>query len=998
MSFPWPALLRKYGVADVASGEVDLSRAIMLTEAGREALDAGRAREALQLLGEKHALVLAQWGDTSVFAVTSAVDLADALTACGEQAYAEQILCWAIARYEAMGVDDERSMRAHMVAGNAAYLAADYATAQVRFTDIIARLERKGPAHDVQRAMAMDYLAQVLLRDDKFAAAERLLLGALAIFEREVPDSEPVAVCVAMLASVYVATNRYREAEDLHRRTIRLFEGNGDELSLAKSLDHLGIALAMRAQTENRGGLAEEAVEVGTRALGLFEKHLPEHHRSIFACRENLKRYRALAQSIGMMFSAPLEEEGTPLRADPAGHPDAIRMRVAASQRAVMERDYESALASAVDAHEMASRIFGAQSRYALAATRQIVATLRRHCSDILGEPTGRLSPLESLTAQMRAHARRGIAEDNTTPPPKLEPEALATARNAVDCATAILDDLLAAEPIEGTNPFNERGLASEALEILHYARLLSVLPPAGVAERAFRLMQLVADGGAAQGLAEATRSAVEPTQRRTLLEEYRLALLERAAMSRKLLDASLTTRSAQEVAQPGTMDALDRRIAELQAALTAAGFASDNAAVALAPEAVQAALSVNEAALAFHVGERAVFIVAISSGQATLVRVEIEGEFVRVICEGIVESATLTQGEAAPDFDVVNALLLHDLLFRPLASLLGPRTHLLILCDGPLWTVPFACLITGPPQDSQADGPMADARVADSESDESTIRRARLSAMVELADGTPRADLLLEITRSKLWLADRFAISLMPGFAPLASRHIQASSPPGRKPFLGFGDPALDGQSDTLGAVPETRRLLIALAEALGADPLRDVITGRAATVDRMVELSEAGELARRRVLCFATHAVYPAGDSDLLNETGLLFADAELLTALDVSGLRLDADFVALTACFTGSPSGRSITNPLSGLAQAFLTAGARSLLVSHWAVDASPTELFTRALAEAMRDGETLSQALRSACGRVRKSGDNPSLSHPAFWAGFSIIGDGGRPVVS
>jgi len=166
--------------------------------------------------------------------------------------------------------------------------------------------------------------------------------------------------------------------------------------------------------------------------------------------------------------------------------------------------------------------------------------------------------------------------------------------------------------------------------------------------------------------------------------------------------------------------------------------------------------------------------------------------------------------------------------------------------------------------------------------------------------------------------------------------------------------------------------------------------IAGSAATIDRLIDLSESGELAARHVLCFATHAIYPRGDGDLLTDAGLLFSRGEVLTAFDVAGLRIDADFVLLTACFTGSPSGRSITVPLSGLAQAFLTAGARSLLVSLWPVEVRATELFVRAFAAAIGEDIAFADALAAAEKRVRNT--SREHAHPAFWAGFSIVGDG------
>lgn len=103
-------------------------------------------------------------------------------------------------------------------------------------------------------------------------------------------------------------------------------------------------------------------------------------------------------------------------------------------------------------------------------------------------------------------------------------------------------------------------------------------------------------------------------------------------------------------------------------------------------------------------------------------------------------------------------------------------------------------------------------------------------------------------------------------------------------------------------------------------------------------------------RALSFATHGLI-AGELGASN-AGLVLTppriasdvDDGLLTTSEIAGLRLDADFVILSACNTAAGSAEA-EEGLSGLASAFFLAGARSLLVSHWPVysDAA-TELTT------------------------------------------------------
>jgi CHAT domain-containing protein len=95
-------------------------------------------------------------------------------------------------------------------------------------------------------------------------------------------------------------------------------------------------------------------------------------------------------------------------------------------------------------------------------------------------------------------------------------------------------------------------------------------------------------------------------------------------------------------------------------------------------------------------------------------------------------------------------------------------------------------------------------------------------------------------------------------------------------------------------------------------------------------------------RIVYFATHALLPeentlAKPAIVLTPPATATAEGDgLLTADEIAGLRLNADWVVLSACNTVGPLGRG----LSGLARAFLFAGAKALLVSHWYVASDAT----------------------------------------------------------
>jgi CHAT domain-containing protein len=114
-------------------------------------------------------------------------------------------------------------------------------------------------------------------------------------------------------------------------------------------------------------------------------------------------------------------------------------------------------------------------------------------------------------------------------------------------------------------------------------------------------------------------------------------------------------------------------------------------------------------------------------------------------------------------------------------------------------------------------------------------------------------------------------------------------------------------------------------------------------------------------------------------------------LLTASDVAALELDADLILLSACNTAAPDAGPYAEGLSGLARAFLQAGARSLLVSHWSVASTATvELTAGFVAEVQsHPGRRRAKALREAMVKMI-DGPDRALRHPAFWSPFVVVG--------
>jgi CHAT domain-containing protein/tetratricopeptide (TPR) repeat protein len=295
-------------------------------------------------------------------------------------------------------------------------------------------------------------------------------------------------------------------------------------------------------------------------------------------------------------------------------------------------------------------------------------------------------------------------------------------------------------------------------------------------------------------------------------------------------------------------------------------------------------------------------------------------------------------------------------------------------------------------------------------------------------------------------WLADDQPVTMLPSASSLAALRTIAKPSSGTRPMFGIGNPLLEGdrtsksdielakaarerascqtkrpretaklqrasrsldrlssqhaQTDRnhiLGQppLPETADELCAVAKDMNvADD--HIMLGARATETNIKRLSENGQLAQYRLLHFATHAAL-AGELKGTTEPGLILTpgkkldtkDDGFLSASEVTGLKLDADWVVLSACNTAASSTPE-AEALSGLARSFIYAGARALLVSHWAVESVATaKLVTETLAASRRRSVERAEALRRAMVGMIRSREG-RLFHPMYWAPFVVVG--------
>lgn len=392
-------------------------------------------------------------------------------------------------------------------------------------------------------------------------------------------------------------------------------------------------------------------------------------------------------------------------------------------------------------------------------------------------------------------------------------------------------------------------------------------------------------------------------------------------------------------------------------------------------PGELQAMLQAGEAAVVFYVGDERSHVWTLTREHSSFRTLPVTAAKLQAAVTHLRQGLDLADGRLRP-FDAGAAHALYRSLLADDASLWKQATLLNVVPHQALGQIPFGLLIEAAPGDSR------------------------------------------ELARHA-WLIQRLAIAQQPSTSAFVSLRRAASGKSAREAFIGFGDPmfadrpaaqpgsvrnlrllglgANDDPFLRLAPLPDTEQELNEIARTLGADPARHLYLGKQASEGN----AKKTPLADFRVVAFATHGLVP-GELSGLEQPALALANPRLvgdagndgwLTLEEVLGLKLNADWVVLSACNTGAADSRQ-GEALSGLGRGFFFAGARSLLVSHWAVDTVSARMLTTGLFRHQAAGApNRAEALRRAMLEVQRTSGG-AYAHPAFWAPFALVGDGYR----
>jgi CHAT domain-containing protein len=807
-------------------------------------------------------------------------------------------------------------------------------------------LEKKyGPAHrDV--AAALNNLAELYGHQGNDSEAEPLLKRAIAILDKVVGlDSSEAAPELNNLAALYQRQERYAEAEPLFKRALAIRERSlgRDHPDLGQSLNNL----ATLYEKQDRHGDSEPLFK---RALAIYEKAAGPEHPAVATLLNNLGQVDKVQ---GRYAEAePLIRRSLAIREKVLGpdHPDVARSLNNLADLYERQGRYAEALPLFERALAVRERAVGPDHPDTATSMNNLSAFYQ-----VSGRPDDALPLVQRLIAGGHAQLRAALPvltdaqRQQLIPAEKALDEALNAIQRGTQSSTASAVNKLAVRLAAGNDRLAElvrrdQDLAAEA-DVLDKAIVAAVSR-----ERAKRDV-------AAEQRARSRLAAIA-TERASLQKTFAAEFPNYAALSNPL------PMTAKEI---------------------------------------QALLSDDEALVLFAVTVKESYVVAVTRESADWKPIprgaETLSQQVAAFRKGLdIGKASDASGKSGL-FDLALANELYGTLLGPVEPLVKDKRSLLVVPWGALTALPFHLLVTEKPA----------------------------AAIPDKFEGY----------RDAAWLLKRQAVSVLPSVASLKTLRVYARKEQGTKPMTGFGDPLFspsqEGAGDerstakpgavksaargvtnaaytdfwqgagvdrarlaqALPQLPDTADELNAVAKDLGVSA-SDIHLGQDASETTV----KRAPLADYSIVYFATHGLV-AGDVKGVAEPSLVLSipkqpselDDGLLTSSEVAQLKLNADWVVLSACNTiaGDKPG---AEALSGLARSFFYAGARALLVSHWAVDSEAATRLATSTFERLKADPKLgrAEALRQAMLAYLGDASSPRNAYPALWAPFALIGEG------
>jgi CHAT domain-containing protein/Tfp pilus assembly protein PilF len=844
------------------------------------------------------------------------------------------------------------------------FFQARYTEAEPLYKRVLAITEKTFGAEHSSVAEAVTALALSNQQLGRYTQAEPLLKRALTISEKAFgPDHSNVATAATGLALLYVTQGRLGEAEPLYRRAHAITEKQFgfDHPSVSVPLE----GLAGLYQVQERYADAEPLLK---RVRAIQEKRFGQRHPVVAVAINNLAQIYSSQRRYA--DAGQLNEEALAIDMEAFGpdHPVIATMlsnigRLYQDQARYAEAELCYLRALAID-------------QESLGPEHPDVAIVRRNLGGLY-HSQGRFADAEPLYKQSLAIREKAFGPDH--------PDVAASLN---DLASLYRDQHRYGEalPIVRRTISEKHALTWVALPVLYNAKANKLIAAGAAFEESLGVVQRALQTSAGEALnAFAVRFSASNSR---LAEQVRKD--QDLAVAAASLDKAIIAAVSKEPPQRDTaaeqsikdrISAIARERADVGAifAHDFPDYAALSRPAPLAVKDIQRLLAKDEALVVVYLGVES-YVWAISRSGADWRELAVAADEVSRQVSAL--RAMLSPADDKP-FDPQASFALYRAILAPVEDMLRQTPRLSFVVNGALTSLPPQLLVTRDPAGK---------------------------ALKDVA-----------------WLARTHAVTILPSVQSLKVLRNKPTAG-ARMPLIGFGDPVFDPDSQrlqqnprmaanvtptrgirgtiadiddlkaALRPLPDTAKELKQIAASVKAAPA-NIILGRDATETRVKQ----EKLYRYRIVYFATHGLL-AGDvahfAKLNTEPALVLSLPEIpnelddgfLTASEVAQLKLDADWVVLSACNTASGD-RPGAEALSGLARAFFYAGGRSLLVSNWEVDTkTAVPLMGRTFA-ALAANPKLShgEALRTSMLAMIADTHHPERADPKFWAPFVVVGE-------
>jgi CHAT domain-containing protein/tetratricopeptide (TPR) repeat protein len=818
-----------------------------------------------------------------------------------------------------------------------------------------------GPG-DANVTPLVERLAETYRGEGRYTEAEPLEKRLLAAYERAFgSDDVRVGGTLNDLAALYRLEGRYAEAEALYKRALAIEEkaGGPDDSNVGAVLNGLAILYTRQGRYADAELLYKRALAIGEKAYG------PNHVVVGFALVNlatvyvTAKRY-ADAEPLYTRAVAILKKEPNPARvAEPLG------------ELAELYRNqgrYAEAEPLAKQSLEIYEKTLG-PNHPSTALPLNILAEL--------SHDQGHYAEAEPF--YKRALAIRESALGPNHPDVALSLNNLAMLYNdqhRYEDALLLVQRTIA----------QKTATTAAALPVLYGAEAATLIATDEVMDESLNVIERASQTSASEALnALAVRFAAGNSRLAELVRKDQDLAGEAAALDKAILASVASNSSGQNST---TEQNIRDRIAAIAKEREELGnvFARefpDYAALSkpepLTVKNIQPLLAEDEALVIVNLGEKKSYVWAITRSEASWKELALTAE---EVSKSVSTLRGLLDFYNARPFDAQASFALYQKILAPVEDLLRAKPRLSLVLDGALTSLPPQLLVTRDPT------------------------------------GKPLKDVD--------WLVRSHAVTVLPSVASLKVLRGKSAVAGATKPLIGFADPVFDrdpqrllqnprvaanvtasrGIRGTVADIAELRTALPPLPET--APELRDVAASVKATPADIILGADATEsrvkqekLDQYRIVYFATHGLLAGDVADFaklkaepalvlsLPETPTEFDDG-LLTASEVAQLKLNADWVVLSACNTAAAEK---PGALSGLARAFFYAGGRSLLVSNWEVETTSAVALMVGTFAALAADPKLShaEALQKAMLAVIENTQHSEWADPKYWAPFVVVGE-------